>query len=110
VRKFLLSFVLITSLGARAAWADPYKPNEAGVTMGRWHLNSRDVEANKKIFVALGGTAVRAGVFNIVRFPGVNICDVQFHYGKGVTRLTTTRRGLQSPKGLEFTLAALLSN
>ena len=29
--------------------------NDAGVTMGHWHLNSRDIEANKKIFVALGG-------------------------------------------------------
>ena len=73
MRKFLLSFVLVTSLAAGAAWADPYKPNEAGVTMGHWHLNSRYVEANKKIFVALGGSAVKVGVFEIVRFPGVNV-------------------------------------
>jgi len=43
------------------------------VTMGHWHLNSRDVEANKKIFVALGGTAMKVDVFEIVRFPGVNV-------------------------------------
>jgi len=30
-----------------------------GVTMGHWHLNSVDVEANKKIFAAMGGNAVR---------------------------------------------------
>ena len=39
--------------------------------MGHWHLNSRDVEASKKIFVGMGGTAVKAGFFETVRFPGV---------------------------------------
>jgi catechol 2,3-dioxygenase-like lactoylglutathione lyase family enzyme len=39
--------------------------------MGHWHLNTRDIEANKKIFVALGGTAMKAGNFEVVRFPGV---------------------------------------
>src|SRR6202049_1663132 len=42
-----------------------------GVTMGHWHMNSRDIEANKKIFVAMGGTAVKNGNFDIVKFPGV---------------------------------------
>jgi catechol 2,3-dioxygenase-like lactoylglutathione lyase family enzyme len=39
--------------------------------MGHWHLNSVDVEANKKIFVGMGGTHIKAGVFDVVRFPGV---------------------------------------
>ena len=32
------------------AWAQAvvFPPNEAGVTMGHWHLNSRDVEANRQ--------------------------------------------------------------
>ena len=30
-------------------------PNEAGVTMGHWHMNSKDTEVNKKFFLALGG-------------------------------------------------------
>jgi catechol 2,3-dioxygenase-like lactoylglutathione lyase family enzyme len=56
---------------AGAAFAQPFTPNAMGVTMGHWHLNSRDVEASKKIFVAMGGTAVKAGFFETVRFPGV---------------------------------------
>src|ERR1700677_446704 len=56
---------------AGAASAQPFPPNEAGVTMGHLHLNSRDVEANKKIFVAMGGTSVKLGAFDVVRFPGV---------------------------------------
>ncbi len=58
-------------LASGTAWAQAFPPNEAGVTMGHWHLNSRDVEANKKIFVAMGGTAIKNGNFEIVRFPGV---------------------------------------
>ncbi len=62
---------LMLSLVAGTALAQAYPPNEAGVTMGHWHMNSRDIEANKKIFVALGGTAVKNGNFDIVKFPGV---------------------------------------
>jgi catechol 2,3-dioxygenase-like lactoylglutathione lyase family enzyme len=64
-----LSFLL--TLAAGAAWAQPAPPNAMGVTMGHWHLNSRDVEANERIFVAMGGTAVKNGNFTIVKFPGV---------------------------------------
>ena len=53
------------------ARAQAFPPNETGVTMGHWHLNTRDIEANKKIFVAIGGTAIKAGNFEVVRFPGV---------------------------------------
>jgi catechol 2,3-dioxygenase-like lactoylglutathione lyase family enzyme len=73
MRTLLPALLLIINLAAGAASAQPFTPNEAGVTMGHWHLNSRDVEANKKVFVALGGNAVKAGDFDIVRFPGVNV-------------------------------------
>ena len=37
--------------------------------MGHWHLNSPDVETNKKIFVAIGGNSIKPGDFEIVSFP-----------------------------------------
>jgi catechol 2,3-dioxygenase-like lactoylglutathione lyase family enzyme len=73
LRRSIFVLSLVSTLAAGAAWAQPYTPNEVGVTMGHWHLNSRDVEANKKVFVALGGTAVKRGDFDIVQFPGVNV-------------------------------------
>jgi len=73
MRRLISAVSLIASLAAGAAWAQPYKPNDAGVTMGHWHLNSRDIAANKKIFVALGGKPLPAGDFEIVQFPGVNV-------------------------------------
>lgn len=69
----MLAACLMWSLAAGTAWAQAFPPNEAGVTMGHWHLNTRDVEANKKIFVAMGGTAIKAGNFDVVRFPGVAV-------------------------------------
>src|SRR2546421_737375 len=49
MRRLIASLCLMSILAAGVAWAQPFTPNEAGVTMGHWHLNSRDVEVNKKI-------------------------------------------------------------
>jgi catechol 2,3-dioxygenase-like lactoylglutathione lyase family enzyme len=79
MRKLISALWLMSSLVAgaaasvTAAWAQPYAPNEAGVTNGHWHVNSRDVEANKKIFLAMGGVAGEGGPLQRVIFPGVMI-------------------------------------
>jgi catechol 2,3-dioxygenase-like lactoylglutathione lyase family enzyme len=46
-------------------------PNAAGVAMGHIHYNVRDVAANEKFWVALGGTAAALGPNVAIRFPGV---------------------------------------
>src|SRR5215217_5303268 len=71
MKRLIASLWFISALTTGTAWAQPFTPNEAGVTMGHWHLNSRDVEANKKIFVGMGGIAAKNGNFEIVKFPGV---------------------------------------
>jgi catechol 2,3-dioxygenase-like lactoylglutathione lyase family enzyme len=72
--KRLALFSAVVFLAATSAAAAQRAPfNNVGVTMGHWHLNSRDVEANKKIFVALGGKAIKPGDFQIVNFPGINV-------------------------------------
>jgi catechol 2,3-dioxygenase-like lactoylglutathione lyase family enzyme len=71
VKRLISACVASWIVAGGAAWAQAFPPNEAGVTMGHWHLNTRDVEANRKLFVALGGTAMKAGTFDVVRFPGV---------------------------------------
>ena len=62
---------MLAGTAATSAQRAPF--NEAGITIGHWHLNSADVEANKKIFVALGGQAIKPGDFDIVNFPGINV-------------------------------------
>jgi catechol 2,3-dioxygenase-like lactoylglutathione lyase family enzyme len=71
MKRLMTALWLASSLTAGTALAQPYAPNEAGVTMGHWHLNSRDVEANKKIFVGMGGTLNSGGPLQRVTFPGV---------------------------------------
>src|ERR1700709_1692183 len=71
MRALMSALWLVSSLTIGTALAQPAPPNEAGVTMGHWHLNSRDIEANRKIFVALGGVAAKPGDFEIVKLPGV---------------------------------------
>jgi catechol 2,3-dioxygenase-like lactoylglutathione lyase family enzyme len=71
MKRLIMALGLVSGLTAGAAWAQPYAPNEAGVTMGHWHLNSRDVEANKKIFLAMGGKDGGPGRLQRVIFPGV---------------------------------------
>ena len=71
MKRLISALWLVSNLAVGTAWAQPYAPNEMGVTMGHWHLNSVDVEAGKKIFAGMGGTAIKTGVFDIVRFPGV---------------------------------------
>ena len=73
MRKLISALWVMWTLAPGTAWAQAFPPNEAGVTMGHWHLNTRDVEANKKILVAMGGTAIKAGDFEVVRFPGVAV-------------------------------------
>lgn len=80
---FALGFA--AALAPAAARAQAYPPNEMGVTMGHWHLNSRDVETSKKMFVTMGGTAIRSGNFEVVRFPGV---AVFLHQGAGTPPAT----------------------
>ena len=49
----LVIALLLTLVGAGTVAAQPASFNDAGVTMGHWHLVSKDVEANKKLFLAM---------------------------------------------------------
>jgi hypothetical protein len=66
----ILAYLLFAA-GPASAQREPF--NAAGVTMGHWHLNSQNVAANKALFVALGGKAIKPGDFEIVNFPGVSV-------------------------------------
>src|SRR6266436_4354517 len=73
MRTLIAGLWLASTLTVGTAVAQPAPFNEVGVTMGHWHFASRDVQANKKIFVGMGGTPVTAGAAESVIFPGVRI-------------------------------------
>ena len=62
-----------SALTAATAQAQPAPFNEAGVTMGHWHIASKDVEADKKLFLALGGKLFMPGGNPLFMFPGLYI-------------------------------------
>ena len=69
----MFAALLLASTFAAGTANAQYAPfNEAGVTMGHWHLASKDAEANKKIFLGMGGQPV-AGNAQSVLFPGMRI-------------------------------------
>src|ERR1700731_2025243 len=68
-----VALLLASALTAQTAAAQPAPFNEVGVTMGHWHLASKDVEANKKIFLAMGGKLFMPGGNPVIMFPGLYI-------------------------------------
>jgi hypothetical protein len=71
--RLLLSSVLALSI-AMPAYAQLAPPNAAGITYGHVHLNVRDIEVHKKLWVEhFGGVVVQKGPLVAVKLPGVLI-------------------------------------
>ena len=68
-----VALLLASTLTAPIAAAQPAPVNQAGVTMGHWHIASKDVEANKKLFLAMGGKLYMPGGQPLIMFPGLYI-------------------------------------
>ena len=73
MKKLIFVLSLATVLPLSTAWAQLQAPNDAGVTMGHLHLLVKDVEMNKKFWITMGGTPVKFGTGEALKFPGVLI-------------------------------------
>ena len=71
--KTLIALWLVLTLLAGNAAAQPAPYNQAGITMGHWHIVSEDVDANTKLFVAMGGKLFMPGGQPLIMFPGLYI-------------------------------------
>jgi catechol 2,3-dioxygenase-like lactoylglutathione lyase family enzyme len=67
------ALLFASTLAAGTAAAQPAPFNDTGVTMGHWHLISKDVEANKKLFLGMGGKLFMVGGNPLMMFPGTYI-------------------------------------
>jgi len=65
-----LTAILLLTL-ASSAWGQLPAPNAAGVSMGHLHLNVRDPEAHRVFWTTLGGTLVKLGDMEVIKFPDV---------------------------------------
>src|SRR5688500_17382334 len=69
-----LTFLALASLWVTPAFAQLAEPNQVGVTMGHVHLAVTDVDAHKKFWISvMGGTLVKNGPEELIKFPGVFI-------------------------------------
>jgi catechol 2,3-dioxygenase-like lactoylglutathione lyase family enzyme len=68
-----VTLLFIATMTAATAAAQPAPFNDIGVTMGHWHIISKDVEANQKLFLAIGGQLLMPGGVPQIMFPGVFI-------------------------------------
>jgi len=71
--NLFIALLLASAVGAGTAAAQPAPFNETGVTMGHWHIASKDLEANKKLFLAMGGKLYMPGGNTLIMFPGLYI-------------------------------------
>jgi len=73
MKALIAGLFLASTVMAGTAAAQPAPYNDVGVTMGHWHVISRDVEANKKLFLGMGGKLFMPGGAPVMMFPGVYI-------------------------------------
>jgi len=88
MRKHLFATLLVSTLMTAAAVAQPAPFNQVGLTMGHWHLASKDMEANKKLFLAMGGKLYMPGGNPLIMFPGlyINLVLATGEKGDGATQ------------------------
>jgi len=85
--KLFVALSLAAALTAETTHAQPAPYNDIGVTMGHWHIVSKDVEANKSLFLALGGKLYMPGGNPVMSFPGLYInLSLGMERGEGGTQ------------------------
>ena len=71
MNKSFFVFSLVQLLPLTYSWAQILPPNQAGVAMGQLHMSVRDVEAEKKLWITLGGMPMKVDGMEVLKFPGV---------------------------------------
>jgi catechol 2,3-dioxygenase-like lactoylglutathione lyase family enzyme len=67
-------------------------PGPSGVVMGHLHLATKDLEASKRFWTALGGVAVQNGQLQLIQFPGTFVMLRQSQQTTGGTEGSTVER------------------
>jgi catechol 2,3-dioxygenase-like lactoylglutathione lyase family enzyme len=99
----LLSILALIFLGpVGISWAQLAPANRSGVAMGHLHYQVRDVEANKKFWIAVGGTpAGKVGTSEVVKFPDVLVLLKQGESSGGTEGSVVNHVGFRAQHVLE---------
>ena len=73
MRKLIWILGLVAILPARPVRAQLADPGSVGVAMGHVHFAVQDMDAAKKFWLTVGGTPIKLGANEGVKFPGVLI-------------------------------------
>jgi catechol 2,3-dioxygenase-like lactoylglutathione lyase family enzyme len=89
--NLFFALLLASAVGAGTAAAQPAPFNQTGVTMGHWHLISKDVEANKKLAQAWYAKTFGGKVGTRNNAPVVDLPGVQIRFARADTKQAPTR-------------------
>jgi len=67
-------------------------PGPSGVVMGHLHLATKDVEASRRFWAALGGVAVQNGALQLIQLPGTFVMLRQTQQTAGGSEGSTVER------------------
>ncbi len=71
MKRLMLSASLAVVMVVSKPGAQTAPPNDLGVSIGHMHLVVRDIEASKKLWMAMGAISAKLGTNEVMRFPGM---------------------------------------
>jgi catechol 2,3-dioxygenase-like lactoylglutathione lyase family enzyme len=69
--RLIVSAGLVVVMGASRPGAQTAPPNALGVSIGHMHLVVRNIEASKKLWMAMGAMPAKLGPNEVMKFPGM---------------------------------------
>jgi catechol 2,3-dioxygenase-like lactoylglutathione lyase family enzyme len=82
----------LLTLGKAAPHAQLAAPGPSGVVMGHLHLATKDMEASRRFWTAMGGVAVQNGQLQLIQLPGTFVMLRQSQQTTGGTEGSTVER------------------
>jgi catechol 2,3-dioxygenase-like lactoylglutathione lyase family enzyme len=79
-------------LGTDASHAQLAAPGPSGVVMGHLHLGTKDAEASRKFWAAMGGVPVQNGALQLIQVPGTFVMLRPTQQAAGGTEGSTIER------------------
>jgi catechol 2,3-dioxygenase-like lactoylglutathione lyase family enzyme len=70
-KRLIVGASLIVMMVGSKPWAQTAPPNDRGVSIGHMHLVVRDIEASKKLWMAMGAMPAKLGTNEVMKFPGM---------------------------------------
>src|SRR5436190_22902666 len=89
---FVVALVVCLVTFHSAGRAQLAVPGPSGVVMGHLHLATKDVEASKRFWAAMGGVAVQNGQLQLIQLPGTFVMLRESQQTTGGTEGSTVDR------------------